>query len=185
MANDCSTTYKIVGETTELQAIYQVLNTLREQKGEDGILLADIVDYLGGDCRSMLSCRGEVTCFEMQDGILVMHQLTAWCEQKDFRLFLEAQYPPIKVYYRDEEYNGNEYWTNDTTGQYFPERYVMYSEQAVEYFITLEEAMARVKQVTGQQHITTEEQMLQATEDFVEPEYHTPIYILRKFSVDE
>lgn len=32
MANDCSTTYKIVGETTELQAIYQVLNTLREQK---------------------------------------------------------------------------------------------------------------------------------------------------------
>lgn len=66
MANDCSTTYKIVGETTELQAIYQVLNTLREQKGEDGILLADIVDYLGGDCRSMLSCRGEVTSFEMQ-----------------------------------------------------------------------------------------------------------------------
>ena len=72
MENDCSTTYKIVGETTELQAIYQVLNTLREQKGEDGILLADIVDYLGGDCRSMLSCRGEVTSFEMQDGFLLL-----------------------------------------------------------------------------------------------------------------
>ena len=57
--------------------------------------------------------------------------------------------------------------------------------KAVEYFITLEEAMARVKQVTGQQHITTEEQMLQATEDFVEPEYHIPIYILRKFNIDE
>lgn len=32
MANDCSTTYKIVGETTELQAIYQVLKTCASKK---------------------------------------------------------------------------------------------------------------------------------------------------------
>lgn len=185
MANDCSTTYKIVGETAEVQLIYQTLCTLRAKHGEEGFLLADIVYFLGGDCQSMQSCQGEVTSFELQNDVLIIDQVTAWCEQKDFRLFLEAQYPHVKVYYRDEEYNGNQYWTNDTTGRYFPERYVMYSEQAVEYFTTLDEAMARVKLLTGLQHIDTEEQMLQATEDFVEPEYQIPIYILRKFNIDE
>ena len=49
MANDCSTTYKIVGETAEVQSIYQTLCTLREKHGEEGFLLADIVYFLGAN----------------------------------------------------------------------------------------------------------------------------------------
>lgn len=110
--------------------------------------MVDVVEYLGGDLET-IACRGEIIDFNLSEEVLTIYQETAWNEQEDFRHFLESQYPHTKIYWKEEECGGELYYHNDHTGHYFPEQYLLDSYEDPEYFLTLSEAIERVKEITG------------------------------------
>jgi len=162
MPNWCDTTYKCVGKKEEIQSLHATLRTLQSNKksrvenGFGRMWLGNVIDALGGNWENF-QCRGEITDFYMDGEILVIYQCTAWCEQEGFRHFLLAKFPSIKVYYCEEEPGCEVYYTNDMTGDYFPEKYLLDSDDRHEYYETLETVASDVTRLTGQEVHTIEE----------------------------
>lgn len=145
MPNWCDTTYKCVGsakEVAELNTILERMNKRKEPNHPNGfgpLWLGELVIELGFDWE-IFRCRGEITDFYYDgEGCLTINQCTAWCEQEGVRQAIEAKFPSIKVYFKDEEPGCEVYFTNDMTGEWFPERYLLDGEGVYEYFETLEE----------------------------------------------
>ena len=148
MPNWCYTTYKIVGDDAQLAKIKDMLdelNGMKEPRVENGfgkLWLGCIVDYLGGDWEKV-KCRGSVEQYEMCDDCLRLNCEVAWAESPEFRHFVEDKFPGIKIYHYSEEPGMAGYWTNDTTGKYFPDRYYLDSCKVYvesEYFSDIDEA---------------------------------------------
>ena len=158
MPNWCDTTYKCVGDPKEVRLLHKAIKandkrkTSRVPNGFGRLWLGNIIDQLGGDWEKY-RCRGEITDYYLEpDGtMLTIYQCTAWCEQEGFRQLIEEKFPSIKVYYREEEPGCEVYYTNDDTGDYFPERYFLDSYDAVDepYFETIEEAAECVSGIVG------------------------------------
>ena len=193
MPNWCDTTYKVVGEPKEVGHLFRSLQKLESMKssymsnGFGNMWLGCVINYLGGNYENY-SCRGEILDFQMRDDILVISQETAWCEQEGFREFLEQKYPSIKVYYCEEEPGCDVYYTNDTTGLYFPERYVLDGYDGTDYFKTLDEVIVRVRDITGNSIIKTEDDVLLALDLFNEQhedDEEDCFYYLHKFEVGD
>ena len=188
MPNWCSTTYKIVGKKEEVHALCDVLTTIKSKSHSDNrtkMWLVDVVEYLGGDWET-ITCRGEITGFNLSEDVLTISQETAWNEQADFRHFLETTYPHIKIFYREEECGGELYYHNDHTGHYFPEQYLLDSYSEPEYFMTLSEAINRVTEITGRKNLTTEHDMLHALDLYLEEHEEEDIfYSMHKFEFCE
>jgi len=163
MPNWCDTTYKCVGESHEVQSLFDILQKLRDNaesrvpNGFGHLWLGNVIDALGGDWEKF-RCRGEITDFYMDDEVLVINQETAWCEQEGVRYFLQAKFPSIKIYYIEEEPGCEVYCTNDDTGLYFSDRYILDGDDGgYEYYRTLEEVCTNVTNLTGQEVHTLEE----------------------------
>ena len=165
MPNWCSTTYKCTGRKKDLKKLYETLNRLRlsEKPRVDngfGVLwLGCVVDALGGNWEDV-ACRGQIFDFGLNEekNVLTIVQETAWCEQSDFRGFLEFRFPGMKIYYQEEESGCDIYYTNDDTGCYFPERYILnwYNEDngdsSYEYYETLEDIIEDMEGFTGEDY---------------------------------
>lgn len=193
MPNWCDTTYKCTGDKKEIDYLYRSLQKLQSmpkpylENGFGNMWLGCVIQYLGGnweECR----CRGEILDFQMRDDVLVISQETAWCEQEGFREFLEQKYPSIKVYFREEESGCVVYYTNDTTGLYFPERYVLDGYDGTDYYKTLEDVIVRVREITGNTKLKTEDDVLLALDLFNEQhedDEEDCFYYLHKFDVGD
>lgn len=193
MPNWCSTTYKCVGDTKDIDHLYRSLQKLQSmpkpylENGFGNLWLGCIIQYLGGSwegCR----CRGEILDFQLLEDFLVINQETAWCEQEGFREFIEQKYPSVKVYYCEEEPGCEVYYTNDTSGLYFPERYVLDGAEGMDYFKTLDEVIVRVKEITGNTKIKMEDDVLLALDLFNEQhedDEEDCFYYLHKFEVGD
>lgn len=162
MPNWCDTTYKCVGKEEEILSLHATLETLqkdiksRVENGFGHMWLGNVIDALGGDWEKF-SCRGEIESFSLDDGVLTIFQSTAWNEQEGFRYFIQAKYPSIKVYYLEEEPGCDVYFTNDTFGTCFPERYLLDGYERHDYYGTLETVAAEVSKLTGCSVHTTDE----------------------------
>lgn len=156
MPNWCDCTYKCVGEPKEVKSLYRVLKYIEKRKTsiiENGFgkwWLGNLVTKLGGDWEKY-RCRGEIIGYDydMESNVLTIYQSTAWCEQEGVRGIIEERFPSIKVYYREEEPGCGVYYTNDSSGEYFPERYYLDSYEDCEYFRTIEEAAGWVSEIVG------------------------------------
>ena len=191
MPNLCETVYKIAGKQEEVQSLFNLLtklNNMKQPKVENGfgkLWLGCIVEELGEEWNKV-ACRGEVLDFNLSDDVLTIWQQTAWCEQAGFRHLLETKFPHIKVFYREEECGMDIYYTNDHTGHYFPEKYFLDSYDDPEYFMTLKDAINRVKKITGKSNITTEDDMLHALDLYMEDHVDEDIfYSMHKFTVGD
>ena len=113
--------------------------------------LGCFVAKLGGDYESC-GCRGVITNFYYEDTteeVLVIEQETDWREQVDVRLLLTQLFPGIKVYFQELRSGMSAFITNDTTGQYFPERYFIDSHEDWYFFCSIEEVAAFAEEVVG------------------------------------
>ena len=108
--------------------------------------LGNLVHKLGGDWKEY-RCRGEITDFSLDGNVLTINQNTAWCEQEGIRQIIEKTYPSIKVYFMEQEPGCGVFNTNDASGDYFPERYFLDSNEDWEYFETLDEAANFVSKI--------------------------------------
>ena len=76
--------------------------------------------------------------------------MTAWTECCDTRHFIESVFPGIKVYYTAEELGNEVFCTNDSSGEIFPERFLLDYEDGTQYFNTLEGAVKFISSEIGQ-----------------------------------
>jgi predicted RNase H-like HicB family nuclease len=84
------------------------------------------------------------------------------------RRIIQEKFPSIKVYYREEEPGCGVYYTNDTTGDYFPETYFLDSYNEQLYFETIEEAAECVSGIVGCTVEATIDAIQEALEKYVE-----------------
>lgn len=151
--NWCDVEYKCVGDPKEVRSLHKVLKYMDKRttsiiKNDFGKWwLGNLVDRLGGDWTTF-NCRGEITGYGLDGNVLMINHYTAWCEQSGVRETIERAFPSIKVYFRESEPGMDIYFTNDTTGMYFPEHYCLDSfDNAPEYFMTIEEAARHVAEI--------------------------------------
>lgn len=156
MPNWCDTTYYAVGDKRELKELYDLMTELmnmdkpRVPNGFDTNWLGCLVDALGKDWQSV-RCRGTFYDVELGEEDLRFVTETAWSPCDEVIVLLRQKFRSLGFYYYAEEQGCGIYVTNDTTGQYFPDRYLvsLNSDQAgycEEYFETLEAAYAWISE---------------------------------------
>lgn len=155
MPNWCDTTYKCVSDDKkELKALKKIIDannrrkTSRVNNGFGTLWIGNIIDHLGYDWKQY-RCRGEITDYYLDEEGLTICQSTAWCEQEGFREVIEKAFPSIKVYYKEEEPGCEVYYTNDSEGTYFPERYLLDGTDTYEYFESIDDAVEYVASIVG------------------------------------
>ena len=173
MPNWCDTEYKCVGDPKEVKSLYKILQRMSKRKkpqhpnGFGTMWLGELVIELGFDwekCR----CRGDISGFELDDGVLSIWQNTAWCEQEGVRESIEKKYPSIKVYYREEEPGCEVYATNDLNGDFFPDNYFLDSYDDPMYFETIEEAAKYVSSIVCREVEPNVSAIERALDDYTE-----------------
>ena len=181
MPNWCDTTYKCVGDLKEVRSLYKTIKsndkrkTSRIKNGFGTLWLGNIIDALGEDWEK-LRCRGSIYYYELDGNVLTICQNTAWCEQEGFRECIEKKFPSIKVYYREEEPGCDVFFTNDDTGEYFPERYFLDCYEEPQYWRTKEEAAKWVEELVGHLVEATFTAIQDALDQYVEKQENPDDY---------
>ena len=157
MSNTCFTTYKVVSENKkDVTKLFKTIKRLDGRKTplvKNGwynpkLWLGCLVKALGGDPQKVY-CRGTITFYEMEDDVLTLNTETAWAEMGETRHFIESCFPGMKIYYIEEESGCERFYTNDSEGIYFKDRYHLDGFDDSAYFETLEEAAEYVKEIVG------------------------------------
>lgn len=136
MPNWCDTTYRVVGDKTEVESLYELL---KEDMKTDNWIYNIVSKHIGTEKADKMYLRGEILDLYLDDEQLVINQETAWCEQEGFREWIEDTYPNVKVYYIEEEPGCEVYYTNDSERQYFSDRFLIDGYDVHEYFETIEQ----------------------------------------------
>lgn len=172
MPNWCDTTYKCVGDPKEIKELHKVLKYIDKRKTSivkndfGKWWLGNLVTRLGGNWEKY-TCRGEITGYELINGVLAIYQSTAWREQEGVRQIIEETFPSIKVYYLEQETSCGILFTNDPNGQYIPERFFLDTGDDWEYFETIEQAADFVSDIIGNTVTPTVQAISDALDDYI------------------
>ena len=176
MSNTCFTTYKVVSENKkDVTKLFKTIKRLDGRKTplvkngwyDPKLWLGCLVKALGGDPQKVY-CRGTITFYEMEDDVLTLNTETAWAEMSETRHFIESCFPGMKIYYIEEESGCERFYTNDSEGIYFKDRYYLDGFDDSEYFETLEEAAKYVKEIVGHEVEADFTAINKALSDYVE-----------------
>lgn len=183
MPNWCDTIYKCVGDPKEVRELHEVLERMNNRKdpqkqSDFGYMwLGELVNELGFDWEKY-RCRGEITSYDYDgEGMVTINQMTAWCEQEGVRQVIQEKYPSIKVYYMEEEPGCDVYYTNDFTGDFFPERFLLDGEDVYEYFETIEEVSEFVNERFGLTTTPDLEEIERQINEYVEGQEDEDFYL--------
>ena len=141
MPNWAYTTYKIKGSEKEVAALHKTIQDLEQREesllpnGFGKLWLGNLVHALGGDWNDIY-CRGHILDYSLENGILKINTETAWGEMSDVRHFIQIKYPSLQIFFQTEECGMCIFQTNDATGEYFPERWLLdYNDEKENIFI--------------------------------------------------
>jgi len=130
MPNWAYTLYKVRGSESEVAALHKTIQNLADMdesllpNGFGKLWLGNLVHALGGDWEKTY-CRGHILDYSLENGILKINTETAWGEMSDVRHFIEQKYPSLQIFFQTEEPGMCIFQTNDTTGEIFPERWLL------------------------------------------------------------
>ena len=130
MPNWAFTQYKIKGNSAEVVALYRTIEDLGQRKesllpnGFGKLWLGNLVNVLGGDWEKIY-CRGQILDYSLENGLLTINTETAWGECSETRHFILDKYPSLEIYYQTEEPGMCIFQTNDASGSYFPDRWLL------------------------------------------------------------
>ena len=189
MPNWCTTSYKCVGDPKEVRSLYKIIKandkrkTPRVPNGFGTLWLGCIINALGYDWEKY-RCRGYIYDYQLEDGVLTIDQETAWCEQEGFRQCIETKFPTIKVYFREEEPGCDVFFTNDTSGEFFPERFLLDNNEEPLYYDTIEEAADSVSGIVGYKVNATVDDITEAIDKYENEHEDEDVYFyFHEFSV--
>ena len=176
MSNTCFTTYKVVSDNKkDVTKLFKTIKRLDGRKTplvkngwyDPKLWLGCLVKALGGDPQKVY-CRGTITFYEMEDDVLTLNTETAWAEMSETRHFIESCFSGMKIYYIEEESGCERFYTNDSEGIYFKDRYYLDGFDDSEYFETIEEAAKYVKEIVGHDVEADFDAIDKALSDYVE-----------------
>ena len=130
MPNWAYTSYIVKGSAEEVAALHKIIQDLeaREESflpnGFGKLWLGNLVSILGGDWEKIY-CRGQILNYSLESGILKLIVESAWGEMDETRHFLQTKFPSLEIYFQTEEPGMCIFQTNDATGTYFPERWLL------------------------------------------------------------
>ena len=130
MPNWAYTSYVVKGSAEEVAALHKIIQDLeaREESylpnGFGKLWLGNLVSILGGDWEKIY-CRGHILDYSLQEDILRMNVESAWGEMDETRHFLQTTFPTLEIYFQTEEPGMCIFQTNDGTGAYVPERWLL------------------------------------------------------------
>jgi len=189
MSSFISITYKCVGsDLKDLFKLYEAFwtNDSNKSRKDDwrykcSINFASIIASLGFDPKQY-ELHGEVRSYHLEGSTLVIDSVTGYCEQKDFRKCIEAKFPSIKVYYGEDDPQSASYYTNDSSGDYFP-RYFLESYDNTNYFKTIEDAAESVSRLVGSYVAPSAEEISNALDEYYQGYYGDDRYSLKEYEV--
>lgn len=165
MANWAQTSYRIEGNSKDLQELIDLCKAFLDKKrpvmdkGASVEWEGNIILALGIELDKSY-IRGFIQSYELVDGILYIEAEEAW-GATDFRHLLEGHYENMKVYYMVEEEDEEIFATNDDEGKYFPCRFAVHSSidgnDEFEDFKTEAEALQYVAKLLKCSSISLEE----------------------------
>ena len=193
MPNWCSASYVIKGDAKEVKNLYELMMELQKRKepsvpnGFGSTWLGCLVDALGEDWNE-IRCRGDWSNLEMDGDVLKFTTETAWCPCDETFELVCKKFPTLRYFYQSEEPGMAEYWTNDTEGRYFPDKYIADlctpdDNWHKEYFAKKEDMFKWFEEISGQ-CVKSVEEILAITEqwDSQNPDAFCNIY---EFSVSD
>lgn len=133
MANTCCNTIKIVGSKRKLdllnKAICAIIDAARAKNKYNYPGMEDLLLFLNYTPEQIkdISCRewfnnGKP---EFKDGVLTINTESAWNFQGWAWELVKNKYPSIDIYFRSEELGCEIFCTNDTSGLYFQDKYLL------------------------------------------------------------
>lgn len=167
MPNWCYTSYTFVGEEKELKELHDIMKGL-EERSEPSVIngfgkswLGCLVEALGKNWRDVW-CRGDWNNLELSADTLKFTTETAWSAADEVMALICEKYPSLGYYYYTEEPGMGIYQTNDDYGEYYPDRYHvdLYTadgDYQQEYFITLDDAISWIGEMTEQEFKTEDD----------------------------
>ncbi len=183
MPNWCFTTYKFVGDTEEIADLYKKLKELEDmpkplvESGFGKLFLGCVVNHFGGDWNKIY-CRGEIEYMELcGDNMLQLSTMTAWGDMPEVWDFVCKNYPSITYYYLAEEGGMGYYVNNDTTGEYFPEKYYVYHAEGYSEYLDDDEGLLEyIAEKIGVAKIESIDQLNQLLEQYNKEHANEEIY---------
>lgn len=128
MPHWCNTSYTVMGDPKELDALYILMKELEERKEPlvksdfHNTWLGNLVAALGGDYED-IHCRGAWDSAERLEDRVCFNTETAWSEMSDTFDFVRSKFPNLKFYFCAEEDGCQYYVTNDVEGVVYNWRY--------------------------------------------------------------
>ena len=154
MSNKCYVVYKCFGHTKDVIDLAQNLGKV----DKSGLLIEDAVQHLANTKNvkfesSYLVGRIKEVELNLAERYVTIVMVTKWCEETDFRYFLQSIYKNMKVYYLEEDFSEDLYYTNDLFFHYFPERYALLFSSGINmglyYYKNLQELINGIEKLTG------------------------------------
>lgn len=140
MPNWCTTSYVISGPKNDVRSLYDRMKRLQNRKesllpnGFSNTWLGNLVSRLGADWHTVY-CRGEWSDLRMKGGNLHFNTWTAWSRCEDVETVIRDKYPDLEITFLSEELGNGIFETNDATGEIFPERVIIDTEdEGTEYY---------------------------------------------------
>lgn len=147
MANNCMTDVTILGPENQIEKLYSVMEKLnREKKPSDGwsygsTWLGNIISALGGN-PDVIYCRGYFFELARRDNNSLEFSCdSAWSEPHEFFDFLRDVLPEIDIYFYAEEGGCDYYVTNDATGCFYSQRFIVMDEEIETVYLDTEEQL--------------------------------------------
>ena len=146
MPNWCTTSYVISGPKNDVRSLYDRMKRLQNRKesllpnGFGETWLGNLVSRLGVDWNTV-DCRGDWSNLKIKGGDLHFDTRTAWSRCNEVEDLIRNKYPDLEIVFISEELGNGIFETNDATGEIFPERVIIDTEdEGMEYY-TYEEAL--------------------------------------------
>ena len=155
MANICSTSIVIVDTLENLEKINKAIENHEVQENTDKGWGGNILRALGAEvnehvCYGFIEYSGEIKPAKDIEGL---HELHLECEDRwmrgEFVECLQELFPEAEIYWISEEPGCQYCRTNDIDGKYFPDRWVVITDEDWEYFETEDDMLDYLKENFG------------------------------------
>lgn len=162
MANYCDTTYRIVGEASELDTLQSLMETLKKEK-EHGNWVGHLVSALHDTVPEGFYMRGWWDSLERDEHGIMFHLESAWVPMYETWDFICSKFETLRVYFIAEEPGCEIFLKRDCNERpFFPTNYYVDSMDPdgdfhSEYFRTIDEAFRYIEKFAGVNIITAED----------------------------
>lgn len=133
MANCCCNSIKVTGPEKDLKKLSKHICAVIDDAKKINIYnypgMDDLLQALGYTPEQLKDIRRREWFNndkpKIEDGILSLCTESAWSFQGEAWELVKKKYPKLDIYFQAEELGNDIFCTNDTTGKYFPERYLL------------------------------------------------------------